>query len=65
MIDSTICSAAGTLYRAPKKLGLFDQINLARCAAERAKANVWDIDRFAVEYAAAASWSGKRVKTGW
>jgi hypothetical protein len=65
MTDHTICSAAGTLYRAPKKLNLFDQINLARCAAERAKANMWDVDRFAVEYATAASWTGKRVKTGW
>ena len=65
MADFTICSAADTLYRAPDKLGLFDQINLARCAAERAKANVWDTDRFTVEYAAAASWSGKRVILGW
>ena len=65
MFDSTICSAAGTLYRAPNKIGLFDQINLAKCAAERAKANVWDTDRFTVEYAAAASWSGKRVILGY
>lgn len=60
-----ICSAAGTLYRAPNRLALFDQINLAKCASERAKVYVINQDRFQGEYVTAASWTGKRVKIDW
>jgi hypothetical protein len=59
------CTAAGTRYRAPNRLGLFDQINLAKCAAERAKVYVIDRERFAGEYVTAASWNGKGVKIDW
>ena len=59
------CTAAGTRYRAPNRLALFDQINLAKCASERAKVYVIDRDRFAGEYVTAASWTDKRVKIDW
>jgi len=65
MTDLSICTANGTLYRAPNRLGLFDQINLARCAAERAKENAWDTSRFESEYVAATHWTRKRVILGW
>ena len=58
--DSTVCSANGTLYRAPNRLNLFDTINLARCAAERAKANVWDSARWDGEYTTALIWHHKQ-----
>lgn len=65
MIDPTICTAAGTLYRAPNRLALFDQINLAKCASDRAIAYVTDSARFESEYVAAATWATKRVIVGW
>lgn len=61
MTDHTVCTAAGTLYRAPNRLGLFEQINLAKCAAERAKIHAIDAARFEGEYVTAAFWTGKRV----
>jgi hypothetical protein len=65
MIDPTICTAAGTMYRAPNRLALFDQINLAKCATERAKVYVTDSARFEGEYVTAAHWASKRVIVGW
>ena len=65
MTDLSICTANGTLYRAPNRLGLFDQINLAQCAAERAKEHCCDSARFESEYVAATHWASKRVIIGW
>ena len=65
MTDTSICSAAGTFYRAPNRLCLFEQINLAKCASERAKVYVTDTDRFESEYVTAAHWATKRVILGW
>jgi hypothetical protein len=65
LTDLTICTAAGTLYRAPNRLGLFDQINLAKCAADRAKVHCNDSARFDSEYIAANHWAQKRVIVGW
>lgn len=65
MTDPSICTANGTLYRAPNRLALFDQINLAHCAAARAKVYVIDHDRFQGEYVTASCWTDKRVKIDW
>jgi hypothetical protein len=62
--DPSICSAGGTLYRRPDRLGLFDQVNLAQCATERAKVHCNDTTRFEGEYSTAAHWAQKRVIVG-
>ena len=38
-------------------LSLFDRINVARCAAERAHNNFLDRDRFVNEYTTAKMWT--------
>ena len=58
--DYTVCQAASTLYRAPNRLDLFDTINLAKCASERAKLHVFDCDRWDGEYTSALIWHHKQ-----
>lgn len=41
-------------------LDLFDRINLANCAMERARQNVFDQDRFYGEYKTARFWTKYR-----
>lgn len=62
-VSSYAPTADGGLYRAPDYLLLFGQINLARCAAERAQtiAGICDGDRFASEYDTAKLWAHKKV----
>ena len=43
------------------ELNTFDKINLAACAAERAKANVTDDARFSGEYATVVAWKAHKV----
>ncbi len=43
-------------------LSLFDRINVARCAVERANNNAIDRDRFVDEYTTAKMWTWKSVK---
>jgi len=44
------------MYSSPDVLSLFDRINLAHCAMERAKQNVLSSDRFIDEYETARMW---------
>ena len=41
----------------PEELTLFDRINLANCAMERAKQNALDTDRFHGEFTTARNWT--------
>ena len=43
------------------ELTTFDKLNLATCAAERARAHWMDDLRFSGEYATAMLWKGHRV----
>jgi hypothetical protein len=51
----------GHLYHTPQYLLLFQQINLASCAARRAQENVQDSERFGREYDTARMWARKSV----
>ena len=42
-------------------LCLFERINLARCASERADMNIRDRDRFTSEYFTARMWTRYRI----
>jgi hypothetical protein len=54
-----LCIAADSTYYAPDRLNLFDKINLAQCAAKRARVYVIDSVRFHGEYQTAAAWGSK------
>jgi hypothetical protein len=55
-----ICIAAESPYYSPDRLNLFDRIDIAACAAARARIYVADSVRFRAEYDTAAAWSRKR-----
>jgi len=42
-------------------LNLFERINIARCAAERANSSISDRDRFNREYFTARMWTRYRI----
>lgn len=48
-------------YPRSRVLDLFDRINLARCAMDRAKQNLDNNDRFTGEYMTARLWNGYRI----
>lgn len=50
-----------TLISRPPYLDLFDRINLARCAVDRAKQNLANGDRFEGEYMTTKLWNGYRI----
>jgi hypothetical protein len=54
-------TADGSTYRAPTYLLFFDQINVAKCAADRAVDNVLDAERFSREYDTAKMWANRPV----
>jgi hypothetical protein len=56
---TTVCTAGEDFYKAPDRLNLFDRINLAQCAAKRARVYVIDSVRFQGEYVTAAAWGSK------
>jgi len=45
------------MHTVDSNLSLFDRINVARCAVERAKNNCFDCDRFVDEFATAKMWT--------
>jgi hypothetical protein len=53
--------ADGKIYRVPSYIMLFDQINIAHCAAKRAKDSILEGDRFNREYDTARMWATKKV----
>lgn len=54
----------GSHYRAPSYLLFFQQLNIAACAAERARHNVLDERRWSDEYDTAKFWAGRKVFPG-
>ena len=56
----------GTCYHSPDHLLLFGQINLAKCAAERAEKAAADVsDRFGREYDTARAWTQHAMIHRW
>ena len=68
---ATVICDNGSRYNAPDHLLLFGQINLARCAAERAQSAAITppdpdgSDRFGREYDTARAWTGHALIHRW
>jgi hypothetical protein len=54
MMTTDYPRAGNRFYAAPNYLLLFEQLNIAKCAAE--------LDRFDAEYESALAWKAKRLR---
>ncbi len=62
---ATVITDNGRSYHCPDHLLLFGQINLAKCAAERAADAACDSARFGREYDTAKLWSAHGLINRW